>query len=318
MTVAVALLVSAAMAGWLAPRWLDRADLHRRDPRMLIVAWLMSMAGVAFAAVAGVVLLLIPNHGNVGYFVAALHHCWDAVRHGSPPSVEALGGVVGSAVVAAMAVRLTVIAVRGARKRASRRREHLSVLRLAGRKDNGSPSTLWLAHDEPLAFSMIGRPGVIVATEGLRRHLSAESVAAVLAHERAHLRGRHHLLVATTDALRTALPFVPLFRQAPAAMRELAELAADVAAVRVHGAAAVHAALTTCVSGQAPGVALAMARDAIELRLARLRSAPPAASDLRRAMSCGLAGIAAAAVPLLTAATLLIVMGVATCPIAGS
>ncbi|RSM87481.1 M56 family peptidase [Kibdelosporangium aridum] len=318
MTVAVALLGSAALAGWLVPRWLARVDLRRRDPRMLIVAWLMSMAGVAFAAVAGVVLLLIPNHGNVGHFVAALHHCWDAVRHGSPPDVEALGGVMGSAVVVAMTARLTIIAVRGARKRANRRREHLSVLRLAGRKDNGSPATLWLAHDQPLAFSMAGRQGVIVATEGLHRHLPDESVAAVLAHERAHLRGRHHLLVAVTDALRAALPFVPLFHQAPTAMRELAELAADVAAVRLHGAAAVQAALTTCVSSQAPGVALAMARDAIDVRLARLRNAPQTASGLRRAMSCGLTGVVAAAGPLLTAATLLIVMGVATCPIAGS
>jgi hypothetical protein len=317
MTVAVALLVSAAMAGWLMLRWLDRADLHRRDPRMLIVAWFTSMAGVVFAAVAGVVLLVIPSHGNVGTFVAALHSCWDAVRHGSPPAVEALGGVAGIALVLAMTVRLAVIAVRGARKRANRRREHLSVLRLAGRKDSDSPATLWLAHDQPLAFSMTGRSGVIVANEGLHRHLPAESVAAVLAHERAHLRGRHHLLVAVTDALRAALSFVPLFRQAPTAIRELAELSADVAAVRAHGAEAVRVAIT-CVSSHAPGVALAMARDAIEVRLARLRDAPEAPSGLRRAVTCALAGVATASAPLLAAATLLVVVGVVTCPIAGS
>jgi hypothetical protein len=317
MTVAAALLVSAALAAWLVPRRLDRADLRRRDPLVLIVIWLLSMAGVVFAAVAGVVLLLMPNHGNVGTLVASLHYCWDVVRHGSPPAVEAFGGVLGSALVVAMTVRLAVIAVRGYRIRARQRSEHLSVLRLAARTDDGPPTTLWLAHDQPLAFSMAGRPGVVVATEGLNRHLPAESVAAVLTHEHAHLRGRHHLLVAITDALRAALPFVPLFREAPAAMRELVELAADVVAVRAHGVAAVRSALT-CVSGQAPGVALAMARDAVEVRLARLREAPRASGGLRRAMTCGLAAIAAAMVPLLAATALLMVMGVATCPIAGT
>ncbi|MGW4592714.1 hypothetical protein ACWEKJ_35815 [Amycolatopsis thermoflava] len=54
----------------------------------------------------------------------------------------------------------------------------------------------------------------------------------MLVHERAHLAGRHHQLVALADALRTALPFLPLFRDAPGALRELVELAADVAATR--------------------------------------------------------------------------------------
>jgi Zn-dependent protease with chaperone function len=313
-TVAVALLVSAAIAGWLVPRRLGRADLRRRDPLVLIVAWLSSMAGVVFAATAGVVLLLIPDHGNVGSMVAAVHHCWNAVRHGSPPAVEAFGGVVGSGLIAAMAVRLAAIAVRGHRRRARRRSEHLSVLRLAARADNGSPTTLWLAHDQPLAFSL-GR--VVVATEGLTQHLSAESVAAVLTHERAHLRGHHHLLVAITDALRAALPFVPLFRQAPAAMRELVELAADVVAVRAHGAAAVRSALL-CVSGQVPGAALAMARDAVDVRLTRLTDSPKAPGHLRRTLTCGFTGMVAALAPLVAAVGLLVVIGAVTCPLNGA
>jgi Zn-dependent protease with chaperone function len=224
---------------------------------------------------------------------------------------------LGSVLVIALVIRLAVVAVRGHRDRARRRSEHLSVLRLAARRDNGSPVTLWLAHDQPLAFSMTGRPGVVVATEGLNRHLPAESVAAVLTHERAHLRGRHHLLVVITDALHAALPFVPLFRKAPMAMRELVELAADVAAVRAHGAAAVRSALL-CVSGQAPGVALAMARDAVDVRLARLRQTPEVPSRLRRTVTCGLTGTAAAVAPLLAATALLIAVGMVTCPIAGA
>ena len=92
MTVAMTLLASAALAGWLVPRWLGRADLRRHVPLVLIVTWLLSMAGVAFAVVTRVILLLVPNHGNVASLLAALHYCWDAVRHGSPPASRLSAG----------------------------------------------------------------------------------------------------------------------------------------------------------------------------------------------------------------------------------
>jgi Zn-dependent protease with chaperone function len=317
MTVALALLLGAILTGWLVPRGLGRMDLKRRDPLLLIVCWLLSIAGVIFAAVAGVVLLLVPDHGHIGSLVATMHHCWAALRHGSPPRVEQLGGMLVGGVLAVLAARLFVIGVGGYRSRARSRREHLAVLRLAGRVDEGSPTTLWLAHDRPLAFSLTGRPGVVVATEGLSRHLPAASVMAVLTHERAHLRGRHHLLVALTDSLGTALSFVPLFRDAPAAMRQLVELAADVSAVRTCGVTAVRSALVGISQHDAPGVALAMARDAVDVRLERLHRTSSVPRGVRRGLSCGIAGMFAAVIPLLSALSLLIATGLVTCPIVG-
>jgi hypothetical protein len=40
MTVALALLASAAVAGWLAPGVLGRIDLPRADPLPAVVCWL--------------------------------------------------------------------------------------------------------------------------------------------------------------------------------------------------------------------------------------------------------------------------------------
>ncbi|NKQ52878.1 M56 family metallopeptidase [Amycolatopsis sp. K13G38] len=314
MIFAFALLVGAVAAGWTVPRRLWAADLRRHDPAVLIVAWLLSILGVVLAVVTGVVLLLVPSHGDAGALLVAIHHCWRSIQHGSSPASEEFGGVVGVIVLAALTVRLAVVGFRGIRRRARARREHLAALRLAGRFDEGSPATVWLAHERPLAFSLGGRGGVIVATEGLRRHLAGDGVAAVLAHERAHLRGRHHQLLALADALRTAFPVVPLFQQAPAALRELVEIAADVAATRAHGPAAVRAALL-CVSGRgAPGRALAMARDAVPLRLARLNRGTRPPGRARRVASCGAAGIAAALVPFAVAGTVVIALAVAACP----
>jgi Zn-dependent protease with chaperone function len=64
-------------------------------------------------------------------------------------------------------------------------------------------------HEAPAVYCLPGRHGrVVVATAALRA-LDDERLAAVLAHERAHLRQRHHLLRATAEALAVALPFVP-------------------------------------------------------------------------------------------------------------
>jgi Zn-dependent protease with chaperone function len=317
MTPALALLAGALFAGWLVPGLLGRVDLRRRDPLPVIVGWLVSMAGVLLAAAFGVLLLLLPGHGPAASVLGLIDRCWSAVRHGSPPRVEELAGLLGAALLAAFVARVVLVAVRGARWRARKRAENLAVLRIAGRPTDrsagGSGDVLWLAHEQPLAFSMAGRPGVVVATEGLTRHLHQDAVDAVVAHELAHLAGRHHLLVAAADALRTALPFVPLFRQAPRAIRDLVELAADVAAVRACGAAAVRAALLTVTRHGLPSTSLAMAADAVDLRLARLRRRSQPPGRARRVVACGLAGATAATVPFLTATGLLVGIALITC-----
>lgn len=313
MTPALALLAGAVAAGWLIPSVLRRLDLRRRDPVLLLVAWLVSIAGVLLATGAGVLLLLLPDHGPSASLLALIDRCWSAIQHGSPPRVEEGAGMVGVALLVAFAARLVVVSVRGFRRRARKRQENLEVLRLVGRSVSGPSDILWLAHDRPLAFSMAGSPGIVVATEGLARHLDHHAVAAVLAHERAHLAGRHHLLVAAADAVHATLPFVPLFRQAPRAIRDLVELAADVAAVRDCGAPAVRTALLGVTRHGAPSTSLAMAQDAVDLRLARLRYGTRPPGRVRQAVACGLTGVTAATLPFLAGTGFLLGIAVIAC-----
>jgi len=314
MTIALTVLVGALAAGWFIPGLLGRMDLRRRDPLLMIVAWLVSAAGFLVAAGLSVLLLLLPDHGPL---LAVLHRCWSAFQHGSPPRVEELAGLLGAGVLAVLATRLAIAAVRGGRQRARKRRAGLAVLRVATLSDAGQQDILWLAHERPLAFSMAGRPGVVVATEGLVRHLDHTAVEAVFAHERAHLTGRHHLLIAAAEALRAALPFVPLFRQVPQAIRDLVELSADVTAVRTCGAPAVRAALLGVARHGAPSTSLAMAQDAVELRLARLGHGSRPPRTTHRIVSCGLTGLTAATLPLLAGITLLVSIAFITCPLNG-
>ncbi|MEU4445261.1 M56 family metallopeptidase [Actinosynnema sp. NPDC050801] len=311
MTVAAALLVTAGLMGVLAPRQLVRLAARGTDPLVPLLAWLASAVSVVTTAALAVTLLLLPDHGS--HALALAHECWSSLAHGMAPRVEATGGVVGLVLLAGLVGRLAVVSVRGARRRASRRRDHLAMLRVAARREPGSPATLWLDHDEPLAFSLAGTPGVVVATEGLHRRLTRGQVEAVLAHERAHLRGRHHLLVAAGDALATALPFLPLFRHAPAVVRELVELAADAAAVRACGVDDVRAALLGVSGNGTPGSALAMGRDSVDVRLELLTGPRRLPDSARSVLAYGAACATAMVAPLVTAFTGLLVVVLVTC-----
>ncbi|MEV8435909.1 M56 family metallopeptidase [Actinosynnema sp. NPDC051121] len=304
MTVAAALLVTAVLMGVLAPRRLVRLVTRGADPLVPLLAWLASAVGVVTTAALAVTLLLLPDHGTAALVLA--HECWSSLAHGLAPRVESAGGLVGLVLLVVLLLRLAVVSVKGARRRARRRRDHLAVLRVAARREAGSPPTLWLDHDEPLAFSLAGTPGVVVATEGLLRRLTHEQVDAVIAHERAHLRGRHHLLVAAGDALSTVLPFLPLFRRTPAVVRELVELAADAAAVRACGVETVRAALLRVSGHGTPGSALAMGRDSVDVRLELLSHPRRPPHRARRLLACATACAAAVVAPVATAFAVLL------------
>lgn len=315
MTIALALLAGALAAGWWLPRPLRRAERRRHDPTALIVGWLAAMTSVLLTAALGVALLLLPGHGGAGAILSAVHHCWSAIQHGSTPRLEELVGVVGAALLLALAGRVAILACRSIRRCARRREEHLAVLRMSGRHRSGWPDALWLPHERPLAFSLTGRRGVIVATDGLTRCLPPSGVAAVLVHERAHLAGRHHLLVTAAQTLHSALPFVPLFRQAPAAIRGLVEFAADAVAVRQCGRTAVREALVAVSGHGAPEFSLTMARDAVDARLARLHSDHYPPTPPRRVLSCAIAGLSTALLPLLASGGLLTGLALIACPV---
>jgi Zn-dependent protease with chaperone function len=310
-TPALTLLAGALAVGWLVPTLLRWVDACRHDPVLMIVAWLASMVGAVLAAGTVVTWLLLPEHGPSAELLETVNERWAVAAHGSPPKVEEWTGVLGMWLLLALTARVVVVSVRAALRRSQKRRENLAVLRIAGRAADGPADVLWLAHEQPLAFSMTGRPGVVVATDGLRRHLEADEVAAVFAHERAHLAGRHHLLVAAVDALRATLPFVPLFRVAPRAVRDLVELAADDVAVRGHGPAAVRTALLTVTWHGAPSAALAMAtQEAMALRLDRLGHEARSVGRLRRRVTRVLTAVGAVVLPFVAGTGLLVVFAV--------
>ena len=89
--------------------------------------------------------------------------------------------------------------------------------------------------DRPAAYCVAGRPHAIVLTTAAVRTLDSVQLGAVLAHEDAHLAGRHHHLLMVLRALADSLSRLPLFTRGAEAVAALLEMCADDTAIRGHG-----------------------------------------------------------------------------------
>lgn len=148
---------------------------------------------------------------------------------------------------------------------------------------------------------------------GLADQLTPAEVAAVLEHERAHVRGRHHLLLAAAETVAGALPFLPLAREAPTALRDLVELAADATAARHCGARVLHDALTKVTGLDLPPSALAAGNHAIDVRLGRLTETRHVRGRAQRTARAAAVGAASITAPSALAAVVMTVV-LTLCP----
>jgi Zn-dependent protease with chaperone function len=137
-----------------------------------------------------------------------------------------------------------------------------------------------VALDAPHAFAVPGHPGRILVTRGLLAVLDGDERRVVLAHERAHLRSRHHWLRAATEVCAAVNPVLIPVREAVAF---LVERGADEHAAAVTGSrelvarALTKAALASEATGQVRlwPAALPFAGCGVSARVAALRSDPP-------------------------------------------
>jgi Zn-dependent protease with chaperone function len=308
---AAALLLGVLVVGWWSPRPLSRLSALV-GPGTALTWWLLTAAGLLAGTIAGVLLLVLPGHGPAGAVLAVLHDCWAAVGHGDLPALDPIAGGVAAAVVLAAAARLALASTGRRRRRNVLHRRHLAALRLSGSADDRPLPTLWVPEDEPVAYSLGGRRALIVASTGLKDRLSDGELRAVLAHERAHVHGRHHLLTAVADVLGRTLGFVPLMRELPDAVQLLVELAADRTAAEQCGREPLRSALLSIRAVEGPRRALAMAGGDTAIRLQRLGVHTGSRLVSRAVTVAG--GFAALVAPAAVAAALVVGTGLISCP----
>jgi Zn-dependent protease with chaperone function len=298
--------VAVAAAGTC---WLPRASWPQRAPRLGIAVWQgLTVTVVASALLAGL-LLTVPCL-RVWADWSSLRACVLSVRAQYASTGGALASTTGAVFTLAAAGRLawfTGTAVKSSRRRRAR---HDEVLALVGRR-GPVPGMVLLEDDRPAVYCVPGRRRIVFTTGALRR-LDSRQLDAVLAHERAHLIGRHHLMIILAAALHRAFPHVRLFAVAATQTSCLVEMAADDAAARRAHRLTLAGALLTLAAARVPAGALGAGGTAGAQRIQRLIDSPQPAGRGRRMATSALALIAAPAVAF--SAPALALLAISHCP----
>lgn len=294
--ISLALLGIAGLLAVAGPRALAR-PWAERAPRLAVAGWAMlAVTAVTAVALAGVVLV-VPVTALGADLAQLLRACTLAVQAAYTTATPlplvgaALAVVVPLWTVAGVLTGLVPAALERARLRRS--------LAVVARRDPAL-DVLVLDAPEAAAYCMPGRGGQVVITTGALGALSQPELAAVLAHERAHLTGRHHLLVGVATGLARAFPRVPLSSTGLAEIRRLVELLADDAATRRMDRVEVASALVCLAGMRAPAPALAAVGSAGAARVHRLLQSPRPLPLVQRAAAVAVLVLVAAA-PLILA-----------------
>ncbi|UTT65761.1 M56 family metallopeptidase [Janibacter sp. CX7] len=241
-----ALLLLCAAALLTAPRLLARIERLRTSPRAALLVW-QSLSLSAVLCLLTAAPLALVHHGPL----------W------STPEIVVL--VVAAVAGLGVLVRLLVNGHDvGTRIRAARA-QHRQLVDLVGRHEGDH--TRVLPSQRPSAYCLPGAGSRLVLTEAAQA-LPDDQLAAVVAHEEAHLRWRHDLVLEFFTVLHTA---TPRLLRTDAALREVAllvEVLADRAAREEVGEVALGHALVSLAEaagsdltpGASPGAGAAAAR----------------------------------------------------------
>ena len=301
MTVAVVLLAYAACVGMLGPRVLGRAGWTARAPLLAIVVYLA--AGWSVVAAVGLAGLTLAVHatalgGGLSQLIGACVHRLRAT-YGTPGGATVAG--LGLTLAGAVAARTAFTATTHLRAAGRQALRHAQTARLVGQLAPALGAVL-VEHAQPAAYCVAGRQPTVVLTTGAVQALDPGQLDAVLAHERAHLAGRHHRLLALARIGRQVLPFLPLMRDAEPQVARLVELHADDAATRARDPRLLATALVVLATAASPASALAAgATDSVQRIHRLLGPAEPLGRARRRLLRAAAAALAAA--PVLVALT---------------
>lgn len=276
MRIAACLLIASFLVAVVAPHALSRLTRSGRTPGLGVAAWVAAIGGVGAAWVTAPVLLALDFTRPSGDAAHLAQVCLAMIR-------TALGIQAGAGVEFALVVGgLVLVGWLGSRLgrvvlvTARHGRRHAEATRIVGRRVPGVDAVVVDAA-EKAAYCLAGRPGTVVVTRGALEALTGAQLAAVLDHERAHLNGRHHLLLNVTRGLARACPRVRLFTVGAGEVARLLEMCADDAAARRHGRIGVVEALLALggspVSG--PAGALGAAGPTVLARAERLLAPTP-------------------------------------------
>jgi Zn-dependent protease with chaperone function len=279
-----ALLAVVAIGSAFGASALVQASWPRRSPAAAILLWQALGLASGLAAVGTLIGLAMPA-SNIGV-VRSVLRAGALLRAGDVFRLTGMFGGQGGIPTAVFAVRLTclaaglvllallcwvLVAVSVAAVQARRRQRALLTLLAHG--DPKVPGALVVDYPSAAAYCLPGLRSKIVVSVGTLELLGRGELAAVLAHERAHLRERHDLVLLPFTALRRAFPRSVTCTDAHRAVALLVEMLADDRALRGRPTRELVSALVrfgTAGACPAPAGALAAGEGEVAARVTRL------------------------------------------------
>jgi Zn-dependent protease with chaperone function len=277
-TLAILLVLYSLAVTILGPPVLERVSRGDAAPRVAIAAWGAAIGGVLLAWTLAALLIgrsvLLGGRDVHDVLVDCLDTVGRMAAGGHGPVMQLALLTLATLAVVSVGVLIARVAMALGRAR-KRTHQHSRTARLVADRTPGPGGSVVLDTAERTVYCVAGRPPTIVVTRGALDALDDAQLAAVLAHERAHLSGRHHLLIAASRSVASALPRLRLFEAGAAAIARLVEMRADDVAVRRHpGPILVTALLALAGVGPLPAAALAASGVGVADRVERLLTPP--------------------------------------------
>jgi Zn-dependent protease with chaperone function len=306
------LLAAVAVGSVRGAHAMLRVTWPRRSPATAILLWqALGLAG-GLAAVGALLAIGVSGPGAQAGVLSGLTMVAARLASGK---LAALGQPVMltaarlSALVAGFAL-LTVLCwmlVVAFTDAVGARRRQRALLALLAHGDPKVPGALVIDYPAAAAYCLPGIRSQIVVSAGTLDLLAPAELTAVLAHERAHLRARHDLVLIPFTSLRRVFPRSPATAQAYRAVALLVEMMADDHALRARGLVARELATAllrfgTSGSERPPAGALAAAEGELTARVNRILAPQPPLPRVTQA-AVVLAAVALVAVPLLLLVT---------------
>jgi Zn-dependent protease with chaperone function len=236
-SVAACLLLYSIVVLVVGPPVLRRLTQPGYFPRLGVAAWVTAIGSVLLSwavATMSVLAELVHHWNHPGSVLASCLATLRGLAVGDAGTALQLGllifVVLGAVAVAVSATRL----VRMLLRMRSQTHGHASAVRVVGRRVTGLDAMV-IDAPEPAAYCIAGRPHAVVVTSAALAALTKPQLAAILAHERAHLDGRHPEIVAVARSLAATFPGLRLMTEGAHHISRLVEMCADDAAAREHG-----------------------------------------------------------------------------------
>ena len=279
-----ALLAVVATGSAFGASALVQASWPRRSPAAAILLWQALGLASGLAAVGTLIGLAMPA-STIGV-VRSVLRAGALLRTGGLFRLTGMFGAQGGLPTVIVAVRLTCLAaglvllaslcwvlVAALAAALHARRRQRALLTLLAHGDPKVPGALVIDYPSAAAYCLPGLRSQIVVSVGTLELLGRGELAAVLAHERAHLRERHDLVLLPFTALRRAFPRSATCTGAHRSVALLVEMLADDRALRGRPTRELVSALVrfgTAGTCPAPAGALAAAEGEVVARVSRL------------------------------------------------